>query len=147
MIEIAPGKILIGSFREGLFWFEPDSNIFKKIPRTKGWIGTQVFSLKYDRVHHCAWIGTVRNGLFRFAIPQDTFIQYKYDSGNNHSLGGDWVRDIAIDSSGFVWFATDPTGLSRFDFKAHPDSAFLNFSMEDVSFKVIKGLSSSRFFS
>ncbi|MGB4850194.1 MAG: histidine kinase, partial [Saprospiraceae bacterium] len=131
IVETAPGKMLIGSFREGLFWFEPDKGIFEKIPEIRGWIRTQVFSLKYDRNHECAWIGTVRNGLIRYDLRLDTFVQYNYDSRNAHSLGGDWVRDIAIDSLGFVWFATDPIGLSRFDFKAHPDSAFLNFSVED----------------
>ena len=131
MVEIAPGKMLIGSFREGLYLFEPDRGIFDKIPPTKGWIKTQVFNMKFDPQHQSVWIGTVRNGLLRYDIKQDTFIQYHYDSGNRHSLGGDWVRDITFDSLGYVWFVADPIGLSRFDYKAHPDSAFLNFSMED----------------
>jgi hypothetical protein len=131
MVEIAPGRMLIGSFREGLFLFEPDRGIFDKIPETKGWIRTQVFSMKFDTRYQCVWIGTVRNGLLRYDIKQDTFIQYTYHSRNSHSLGGDWVRDITFDSMGFVWFATDPIGLSRFDYHAHPDSAFINFSMED----------------
>jgi hypothetical protein len=131
MVEIAPGKMLIGSFREGLYLFEPDRGIFNKIPQTKGWIKTQVFNMKYDPKHQFVWIGTVRNGLLRYDIKQDTFIQYNYNSRNIHSLGGDWVRDITFDSMGYVWFATDPIGLSRYDYNAHPDSAFINFSMED----------------
>ena len=131
MVEIEPGKILIGSFREGLFEFEPDKGIFEKFPETKGWIKTQIFSMKFDPDHQCVWIGTVRNGLIRYDIRQDTFIQYAYDSRNLNSLGGDWVRDITFDSIGFVWFVSDPIGLSRFDYNAHPDSAFIRFSSED----------------
>ncbi len=131
MEEIAPGRILVGSFREGLFLFEKDKGVFDKVPETKGWIRTQVFSMKYDPGHSSVWIGTVRNGLFRYDMVLDTFIQYRYNSRNPHSLGGDWVRDITFDSLGFIWFATDPIGLSRFDYNAPADSAFLNFTMEN----------------
>lgn len=131
IVEIEKGRMLVGSFQNGIFLFEPDRNVFQKVPEKKGWISTQVFSLKSDPKHHSVWIGTVRNGLFRYDILQDSFIHYTYNSRNPNSIGGDWVRDITIDSSGHVWFSTDPIGLSRFDHSAHPDSAFINLSTED----------------
>lgn len=131
MIEIQEDYMLVGSFREGLYRFNPLQRQFQKIPEEKGWKRTQIFSLKYDAPRKTVWIGTVRNGLFRYDMVRDTFIQYVYDSQNRYSIGGDWVRDIAIDSAGSLWFSTDPVGLSRFDYNAHPDSAFLNVSVAD----------------
>jgi ligand-binding sensor domain-containing protein len=131
MVEVSPGRMLVGSFAEGLFWFEPDKSIFQKIPIKRGLIRTQVYSMKMDKVQQCVWIGTVRNGLLRYDIQQDSFVHFLYDSRNPHSIGGDWVRDIAIDSTGDVWFSTDPIGLSRYDYQANPDSAFFNYSVDE----------------
>ncbi|MBK9254544.1 MAG: histidine kinase [Saprospiraceae bacterium] len=129
--EISPGKLIVGSFKRGLFWFEPEKKIFKKIPETKGWISTQVFNLKYDPSHDVLWIGTVRNGLFKYDIGRDSFIQYLPDTNNPKSIGGDWARTITIDSAGFVWIATDPVGLCRFDYNAEPGKEFTNYSIKD----------------
>jgi streptogramin lyase len=131
MAEIRPGVMMVGSFREGLFRFEPDAGIFKKVPETRGWISTQVFSMQYDPVHDVLWVGTVRNGLFRYDVNSDSFTQFLPESGNPQSIGGDWVRSIAIDSAGFVWMAADPAGLSRFDYNAPEGRQFRSFSIKD----------------
>jgi len=126
--EVRPGVMMVGSFRSGLFRFEPDAGIFEKIPETNGWISTQIFSLKYDPAHDILWIGTVRNGSFRYDVRAETFKQYLPEPGNNGSIGGDWVREIAIDSAGYVWMAVDPGGLSRFDYQAPAGSEFMTIS-------------------
>lgn len=130
MVELDPGEFIVGSFNEGLYRFVPGSKVFERIPEARGWKRTQVFSMKADRRQGCVWIGTVRNGLFRYDIERDTFYHYVHDTRNPYALAGDWVRDITIDSSGYVWFATDPVGLCRFDYHAHPDSAFITITRE-----------------
>ncbi len=129
--EIRPGVLMAGSFREGLYRFEPDAGIFKKVPENRGWISTQVFSMQYDPAHDVLWIGTVRNGLFRYDVDSDSFTQFLPESGNPHSIGGDWVRSIAIDSLGYVWMAADPAGLTRFDYNASEGKQFRSFSIKD----------------
>jgi ligand-binding sensor domain-containing protein len=131
MEEVRPGIFIVGSFRNGLFRFEPDKGVFDKIPETNGWLSTQVYSMKYDPKQDVLWIGTVRNGLIRYDIDSGLFRQYLPKPGNPHSLGGDWVRSITIDSVGYVWMAADPGGLSRFDYNAPDHLAFNNFSLAD----------------
>ncbi len=129
--EIRPGVMMAGSFSNGLFRFEPDKGVFTKEPETRGWMSTQVFSLKYDPKHDILWIGTVRNGLFRYDIENEIFTQFLPESGNPYSVGGDWIRSLAIDSLGYLWMTADPGGLSRFDYNAPPEKAFITLSIKD----------------
>jgi len=129
MEEIRPGVFVVGSFQQGLFLFEPDRNIFRKVPETNGWIRTQVFSLKYDPSHDVLWIGTVRNGLFRYDIGNEQFTRYMPDPENPQSLGGDWVRSLAISPDGYLWMTADPGGLCRFDYNAPKGKEFITLSI------------------
>jgi sensor histidine kinase YesM/ligand-binding sensor domain-containing protein len=131
MAEISQGVFMVGSFRNGLFYFEPDKGIFKKMPETNGWISTQIFEMKYDPSRNVLWIGTVRNGLFRYDVKKNTFTQFMPDLSNPSSIGGDWVRSIVIDSAGYIWMAVDPVGLCRYDYNASNGNEFLNFSLND----------------
>jgi len=145
MEEIRPGEFMIGTLIEGLLSFKPDQDVFDIIPETKGWNKAQIYSLKLDRQHSSLWIGTVSKGLYRYDIAADTFYHYQYDSHNPTSPGGDFVKDITVDSMGYAWFATDPGGLSRFDYHADPDSAFINFTMSDgLPTHYISGLETDR---
>ncbi len=145
MVEIRPGEMMIATLGNGLIWFKSDSAYFEKIPEKKGWKKTQIFSLKLDKKHSSVWIGTVNRGLFRYDIHADTFYHYQYYSRNPHSLAGDVVKDITIDSMGYAWFSTDAGGLSRFDYNANPDSAFTNISMADgLPTNYITGLETDR---
>ncbi len=131
MVEIGPGEFVVGSFRNGLYHFKPDEGIFYKLAEKDGWIPTQIFSLFFDAQHNILWIGTVRNGLFRYDISTAQFKQYMPEVGNPKSIGGDWVRSFAMDHQGYLWMTTDPMGLSRFDYHAPEQEAFRNFSIQD----------------
>lgn len=131
MVEIKPGVMLAATFRHGLFRFEPDQKIFSRIKNFPGVKPSQITCIDLDKAHQWVWIGTMENGLFRYDIVKDTFLHYKHESHNPKSLGGDWIRDITFDSSGYTWFATEPIGLTRYDYNADPDSAFLNLTMSD----------------
>lgn len=93
-------------------------------------MATQVFSLYFDKTENVLWIGTVRNGLFSLNLQKGEFRQYLPESAKQAGIGGDWVRSFVKDNRGYLWMSADPTGLSRFDYRAHPDSAFRNFSIK-----------------
>lgn len=131
MVEVRPGIMLVASYRHGLFRFEPDQNIFTRVKNIPGGKPLQISCIGFDKAHQTAWIGTIENGLIRYDVRKDTFFQYKHVSHNPKSLGGDWIRDMTFDSSGYVWLATEPIGLTRFDYDADADSAFLNLTMSD----------------
>lgn len=89
IVEVAPGKFYVGSFGNGLFYFEPDAGIFRKVPENNGWIATQVFSLYFDKAENVLWVGTVRNGLFSLNLRKGEFRQYLHKSGEHTGIGGD----------------------------------------------------------
>ncbi len=141
MVEIRPGEMWIATLNYGLLKFKPDRAYFEKVREEKGLKKAQIYSMKMDEAHASVWIGTVNHAVFRYDIRADTFFQYQYYSRNPHSLSGDFVKDITLDSNGYVWLATDPGGLSRFDYNADPDSAFTNFTMgEGLPTHFITGL-------
>ncbi|MCE1200932.1 MAG: histidine kinase [Bacteroidia bacterium] len=129
IVETSPGKFYVGSFRSGLYYFEPDKGIFRRLPETGGWINTQVFSLHFDNQRNQLWIGTVRNGLFRLDIAQGTFTQFMPRPGDPRSIGGDWVRSFVSDNEGNLWMTADPAGMSCFDHNAPENQAFRSFSI------------------
>lgn len=142
MVEVASGRFLAATFFDGLYVFIPDQQVFYRYPDQKGWKLTQINSIKADIKRQSVWISTSENGAYRYDISADTFYQYTKQIANRKSIGGDYVRDITIDSSGYVWLAVDPGGLSRFDYHDHPDSAFITLSREHgLPTNFISGLS------
>lgn len=131
MVEANWGEFYVGSFREGLFRFVPDLGVFEKVEEDKGWVKTQVFCLTYDPLRKSLWIGTVRNGLFQYDVQSDTFYHYMPDRTNPNSIGGDWIRSIAVGPDDKIWFAVDPAGLGSFNYLAHVDSAFQSFGLNE----------------
>lgn len=129
--EIRPGVFVVGSFNQGLFLFEPERMIFDRFPETNGWINTQIFSLKYDPNHDVLWIGTVRNGLFRYDVEKKEFKRFMPDPLNPKSIGGDWIRSFAIGPDGYLWMTADPGGLSRYDNQAPEGKEFETYSIKD----------------
>ncbi len=129
IVETSPGKFYVGSFRSGLYYFEPDKGIFRRLPETGGWINTQVFSLHFDNQRNQLWIGTVRNGLFRLDIANGIFKQFMPRPGDSQSIGGDWIRSFVTDNKGYLWMTADPAGMSCFDHNAPETQAFRSISI------------------
>ena len=60
------------------------------------------------------WIGTRGGGLDRFDRAEETFVHFRHDSGDPHSLSHDVVLSTLQDGSGTMWIGTH-AGLDRFD--------------------------------
>ena len=61
------------------------------------------------------WIGTWEEGLFRFDIGKEEFINYKHDPDNPKSLSDNCVFAICEDHFGDLWIGTMNGGLNKFD--------------------------------
>lgn len=81
-------------------------SIFNKIPQ----IGTNVHSLYYDRTSSNMWIGTFRNGLFRYNMKTGSSKRYEYGNG----LTSNSIFDFARQHNGRFWIATTQ-GLRYYD--------------------------------
>lgn len=71
---------------------------------------------------HTLWLGTVGQGLCRFNTATQEARNYRFDTRNPASPGGDAIAGIAEDADGTLWVGSDnftlnklPTGQSRFE--------------------------------
>ena len=69
------------------------------------------------------WIGTF-NGLSRFHSEDKTFINYRREAGNPHSLSSNWIWCIREDSQGNIWLGTN-TGLNLYNKEKDTFTSFL----------------------
>lgn len=131
IVEFSEGEFFVSSFTHGLYYFNPEKNIFSRFQEIKGWIKTQIYCLEKDHNRNCLWIGTVRNGLFKYDIGRDTFYQFLPEIGNPSSIGGDWLRSMVLHRSGDLWISADPTGISVLSYNDINDYQFKNLSLAD----------------
>ncbi len=124
--EDSEGNRWFGHFANGILvwksatqsWWVPDAQ--------DGFIAKQVTSLLHDPSHATIWIGTEDYGLYRYDERSGRFTLYQHDPNNvQHSLGAYIVNGLALDSAGYLWAATDPGGISRFDYAAPVGQEFL----------------------
>lgn len=65
------------------------------------------------------WVGTYGGGLNAFDKNKNSYVTYKHDDKNKHSISNDRVVSILEDKDGILWFGTDGGGLNRFDRKTN----------------------------
>ena len=82
--------------------------VFDRIPN----LGHNVHELFYDDTSKDIWIGTFRNGLFRYNLPSGKWIQYMPDSKNG--LPSDAIFAIEKQQNGTLWVGTTQ-GLRYYD--------------------------------
>lgn len=76
------------------------------------------------------WFGSYSQGLFLYRRETDSFINFKHDPNDVHSLGGNDVRVIFEDFKGNLWIGSNGGGLSRLGKKT---TSFQNFNTSNSS--------------
>jgi signal transduction histidine kinase len=61
------------------------------------------------------WIGTYRDGVFKYEMRTGKIIQFRNDPADSTSLSNDRIRSIYEDSKGRLWIGTRLQGLNLFD--------------------------------
>ena len=109
MVEVEPGILWIATEGDGLAIVNLNENkceTFGQIPQ----LGSNIHSLYYDRSNREMWIGTFRNGLFRYNLKDGTTRRYLRERG----LDSDAIFYIARQRNGRIWIATT-FGLRYYD--------------------------------
>ncbi|MFY0654533.1 MAG: response regulator [Cyclobacteriaceae bacterium] len=78
------------------------------------------------------WIGTYQDGLNRYDQSTDSFIAYRHDSDDIHSISDNKINCIYEDQEGYIWVGTERGGLNRLNkertqfahFKKNADDPF-----------------------
>jgi ligand-binding sensor domain-containing protein len=123
------GDYWLATNNSGLLRYQTASGIWEKFGPEHEFIARNINCVFADSVRQCVWVGTEDYGLFRFDPKSRRFTLYQPDKANPaQSLGAYMIRDIERGPKGDLWLATDPGGISRFDYAAPPASAFSNIN-------------------
>ncbi|ADY54331.1 histidine kinase [Pseudopedobacter saltans DSM 12145] len=129
ILQILPakdGKVWFGT-NDGLLYIEnTTSRKFKAYNKTNGLAGNEVYAVFADDIGNI-WVGTV-TGLSKLSPTANkksyTIKNYFNDKTESNSIGANFVRTIAQDNKGQIWFGTEKGGISLYqsntdDFKTY----------------------------
>jgi ligand-binding sensor domain-containing protein len=132
MAEDAGGNCWFGNTSEGVLVWKPKENEWWKPGEREEFIANGVRDVFADVERRTVWIATEDYGLFRFDEKTAKFTLYQQEEGDpEHSLGAYIVNAICKDGQGRIWAATDPGGISRFDYDAPAGQQFVTLNSED----------------
>lgn len=109
MVESSPGVFWIATEDGGINIYNSANNtfsVFNAIPS----IGTNVHSLYHDKTSSEMWIGTFRQGLFRYNTKTGQYVRYLFTNG----LSSNSIFAFAKQRNGRLWVATT-LGLRYYD--------------------------------
>ncbi len=116
LLEDSRGGLWIGT-DQGLDFYQPELKTFLHYisdPAVPGSLsGNEISGLVQD-ANQTLWVGTKGNGLNRLDAQAANFKSYRHNSSNPHSINGDTIIAIQIDSKGKLWIATE-NGLNFYD--------------------------------
>ncbi len=119
------GKIWIGSYRDGLFEYNPNTGkvyLYRNNPKDSTTLSDDMIRSIYEDKKGRLWIGTRLQGLNLFDCKNKRFITYT----KNHGLPSNSIYCILEDARGNLWLATH-NGISKFN----PESKiFENFNKD-----------------
>ncbi len=137
----AAGDFWFGNNKTGVLVWRPEKKAWWKPGEAEGFIGKAVADIFADRERRTVWIATQDYGLFRYDEASGKFTLYRPEEADpEHSIGAYIVNSICKDGQGHIWAATDPGGISRFDYDAPVGRQFTNLNSQD-------GLPSNQVFS
>ena len=111
MIELGNNKLLIATEDGGINAMDTSTGVVEKwnnIPNT----GSNIHTLFRESGTPNLWVGTFRNGLFKYNLSTKACVHYK--SGTGHHISSDAIFDIKQQRNGRLWVATTQ-GLCYFD--------------------------------
>jgi len=128
----AAGNYWFANDTQGLLVWHSQNHSWWKPGPDQEFIGLGITDLLFDPGRRRMWIATEDYGLFQYDAASGKFTLYRYEENNPaHSLGAYIVHALCQDRQGFIWAATDPGGLSRFDDAAPVGQEFRTLNTEN----------------
>ncbi|MCK5101164.1 MAG: hypothetical protein KAR17_00060, partial [Cyclobacteriaceae bacterium] len=117
------GKVWIGTWNEGLFYFDAERDKFIKYEPDPKY--SEIFINKFIIKIHASkwgdknilWMASYRNGLYKIELQKDKITNYKHQPDNPFSLSDNevWTIYQTDEYSTELWIGTAKGGLDRFD--------------------------------
>jgi ligand-binding sensor domain-containing protein len=129
MAQDAAGNLWFGNNDEGVLVWSPDKAAWWKPGEQDGFIAGSINEIMADVERRTIWFATDDYGLYKFDERDRTFTLYQPDEDNpTHSFAAYLARDLCKDGLGRIWIATDPGGISRFDYDAPEGQQFITLN-------------------
>jgi len=118
--EDAEGKLWITT-NYGLNQFDPKTQRFTHYyhdPKDSNSLSENNLQTVFIDSQQQFWISTISQGVTRYNPRTQKFTHYQHDPENANSIASNTFygpNNIYEDSQGYLWFATEENGLSRFD--------------------------------
>jgi ligand-binding sensor domain-containing protein len=131
MAEDSQGNLWFATDDAGIWVWRVAQGVWWKPAEAEGFIGRNISCVFADWKRQTVWIGSQDYGLFRYDEKAGRFSIYQREESNpEHSLGAYIVNSICRDGLGYLWVATDPGGISRFDYNTPENKAFLTLNTQ-----------------
>jgi diguanylate cyclase (GGDEF)-like protein len=118
VFEDSKGHIWIGSDKEGVYKYLPDSDRFLHLPASinenKSFPPGAISHIFEDK-EGSLWFTVANFGVFRISQHLERFTILANNPVKTNSLGFNNVADLHQDASGQIWIATDGGGLDSYD--------------------------------
>lgn len=125
-------RIWISSFNKGVLIYDPKTREFSTLKDPKSiFLQTSGTGLQYDSVHNKIWLSTFGNYLFEYDFKKEKLTAYHEKDSLPHYAFLNLVNDLAIDSSGTLWVATNSGGLYRNNPDKPYSAGFTQFDMRN----------------
>lgn len=109
IVETAKGIYWIATEDNGINIYDSNAGTFHVFDKIRE-LGTNVHSLLYDNLSNEMWIGTFRNGLFRYNLKTGAWKKYECNKG----FSANSIFSIIRQRNGRLWVATT-LGLRYYD--------------------------------
>lgn len=109
ILEGEDGTIWISSVSSGLFFFDPEKQVFESYKVEN--LGS-INGIASDS-GHIIWIATIRNGLAKLNTSNGDLKYFRHEAVNPRSISSNNLKSIAIDLEGNLWVASRYNGLNR----------------------------------
>ncbi len=130
-IEDANGQLWFACLNDGLYRYDPATNISRKFSAKDSFDVSLVTSLYFDKEYNKLWIGTFEKGLYLYDFSSNKisrFIKNKKDPSHIHTS---LVTDIIKDKNGMIWISTYADGISRIASAKPVNNGFTHISIQD----------------
>jgi len=135
LLACRDGAFWIGTFRRGLYRYEPGSGVYTSFIRDlktpHALRGEDIYHIFEDRFGD-VWIAT-ENGVHRYFPDENGFLHYTADPNDPKSLSDNFVRTVFEDRTGVLWFGTNNGGLNKFDLHRKKFSHYTHKPMDPHS--------------
>ncbi len=99
------GKLWIGTYKNGIYQYDPSDKSFKHLADSLGLSHPEVLEIFIDNKHNI-WVGT-GDGLSLWDEENAQFIAFKNDSNKAGRFLGKIVQDVHQSRNGSLWIATE----------------------------------------